>query len=172
MSQGVDSCRFGVHATRRWVHGRDGSAPRTDRQALQQGRSGANGEAARGGRGFKAPRCACGLGARGLGKARYLGKTRARTPRAGQPKRGPAHRRVRASRRDTRSRARAGSTVSVNARLTALNSKNLNWMKFSPKTKVVVWSALYNFYKGRPMFFSLVWAGTPSKVMVLQSADE
>jgi hypothetical protein len=39
-------------------------------------------------------------------------------------------------------------------------------------TKVVNETSLYNICKGRPMFFSTVLAGTPSKVGVLQSADE
>jgi hypothetical protein len=39
-------------------------------------------------------------------------------------------------------------------------------------TKVVGETSHYNFCKGRPMFFSTVWAGTWSKVGVLQSADE
>jgi hypothetical protein len=38
--------------------------------------------------------------------------------------------------------------------------------------KVVDETSLYNICKGRPMFFSTVWAGTPSKVGVLQSAHE
>jgi hypothetical protein len=38
------------------------------------------------------------------------------------------------------------------------SSKMWTQPKFSPNTKVVVWSTLHNFYKGRLMFFSMVWA--------------
>jgi hypothetical protein len=60
----------------------------------------------------------------------------------------------------------------VNATLTARNFKNLNCPTKIVDTKVVDETSLYHICKGRPMFFSMVWVGTPSKVRVLPSADE
>jgi hypothetical protein len=60
----------------------------------------------------------------------------------------------------------------VNVTLTAGFSKKLNCAIKTVDTKVVDETSLYNICKGRPMFFSTVRAGTPSKVQVLQSADE
>jgi hypothetical protein len=60
----------------------------------------------------------------------------------------------------------------VNPTLTACFSKHLNCATKTVYTKVVDETSLYNICKGCHMFFSTVWAGTPSKVRVLQSADE
>jgi hypothetical protein len=55
----------------------------------------------------------------------------------------------------------------VNPTLTACFSKNLNCATKIVDTKVVDETSLYNICKGRPMVFSRVWAGAPSKVRVL-----
>jgi hypothetical protein len=60
----------------------------------------------------------------------------------------------------------------VNPTLTARISKKLNCATKTVDTKVVDETYLYNICKDCPMFFSTVWAGTPSKVWVLQSTDE
>jgi hypothetical protein len=104
-----------------------------------QRRYGSHGGAARGERGLQAALvCARPRGVRSWEGVR---------PResVGPDARGPLGRRV-ALRTDVRSRrAETGAPDRglaqidlVNARLTALYSKNLNWMKFSPKTNVVV----------------------------------
>jgi hypothetical protein len=75
---------------------------------------------------------------------------------------------------------RAGGTLErgwavfqpVNPLLTTILSKKLNCATKTIDTKVVDETSLYNICKGCPMIFSMVCAGTPSKVRVLQSADE
>jgi hypothetical protein len=59
----------------------------------------------------------------------------------------------------------------VNPLLTTTLSKKLNCATKTVDTNVVE-TSLYNICKGCPMFFSLVWAGTPSNVLILQSTDE
>jgi hypothetical protein len=75
-----------------------------------------------------------------------------------------------------RARARSGARPAdfqpVNPTLTMHFSKNLNCTTKTVDTKVVDEASLYSICKGRPMFFSTVGAGTPSKDQVLQSADE
>jgi hypothetical protein len=98
---------------------------------------------------------------------------RTRTPKA---------RERHASTRARRAR-RSAALWSAGARdLALIVPTNPVWLACSPKiwievhcrvnSKVVDQVSLYNFYKGHPMFFSMVWEGTSSKVLVFPGTDE